>query len=94
MTVATILTVAAAIAAAAMPAAAAPCPMFDSDGGLYFFGVAGADYSAGSASSAWASPQLTALTSSGRPAFDGNNTQCFLSQYYNSMYVLHGDAAN
>lgn len=28
------------------------------------------------------------------PPFDGNNTQCFLAQFFNAIYVLDGDASD
>ncbi|KAI9353408.1 hypothetical protein DFJ73DRAFT_642336, partial [Zopfochytrium polystomum] len=89
-----LLGAAAAAALSASGIGAIPCAMFDSTGGLYFFGVYDKDYSAGSDPNAWASPSLTLLPSAGRPPFNGANTQCFLTQFYNAMYVLNGDASN
>lgn len=37
---------------------------------------------------------MTALNSTNQPPFNGNNTQCFLAQFFNAIYVLDGDAAN
>ncbi|KAJ3806233.1 hypothetical protein F5876DRAFT_50419 [Lentinula aff. lateritia] len=34
------------------------------------------------------------VTASGRPPFDGANTTCYLSQFYNGIYVLNGDSSN
>jgi hypothetical protein len=34
------------------------------------------------------------LPAQGRPPFDGANTQCFLDQFDNAIYVLDGDSAN
>jgi len=33
------------------------------------------------------------LTTTGRPPFNGANTQCFLAQYFNALYVLDGDSS-
>ncbi|CAL1709198.1 unnamed protein product [Somion occarium] len=34
------------------------------------------------------------ITTSGRPPFDGENTTCYLAQFFNTVYVMNGDAAN
>ncbi|KZO98460.1 hypothetical protein CALVIDRAFT_561921 [Calocera viscosa TUFC12733] len=72
---------------------ATPCVEFDSNFNLYVFGLNGKDVGLG-AQSTWASPTATALATSGRPPFDGTNTQCFLSQYNNAIYILGADNAN
>lgn len=73
--------------------AASPCVAFDADWNLYAFGFNGNDYNA-SSSSSWASGTATSVTTSGRPPFDGTNTTCYLSQFYNAIYVLNGDSEN
>jgi len=72
---------------------AASCVVFDANWNLYAFGINGADYNLGGESS-WASGSATKLTTTGRPPFDGGNTQCFLSQFQNTIYVIDGDNAN
>jgi len=74
-------------------AAASPCVVFDADWSLYGLGFEGGDYNA-SSSSSWSSGTATNVTTSGRPPFDGTNTTCYLSQFYNAIYVLNGDSAN
>lgn len=73
-------------------AAAIPCVQFDTAWNLYAFGGS-QDVNLGQSSS-WGSPNPTTLTSTGRPPWTGNNTQCLLSQYNNAMYVLGGDASD
>jgi hypothetical protein len=73
--------------------AASPCVAFDSNWNLYGFGFKGGDYNA-STSSSWSSGTASNVTASGRPPFDGTNTTCYLSQFYNAIYVMNGDAAN
>ncbi|KAJ3117108.1 hypothetical protein HDU96_007897 [Phlyctochytrium bullatum] len=86
----------AVIAAALLliPAASAgPCVVFDTEDKLYFLGLAtlGVDSVAPDASS-WSSDAVfTPVATQGRPPFDGPNTQCYLSHYINSIYVLNGD---
>lgn len=71
--------------------AAKPCVGFDSNWGLYVFGLE-RDVSLGPSSGWNASPLgMGNLTMTGRPPFNGPNTQCFLSQFQNSLYVLNAD---
>ncbi|EJT99355.1 hypothetical protein DACRYDRAFT_23912 [Dacryopinax primogenitus] len=72
---------------------AGPCVEFDSNFNLYVFGLNGKDVNVG-AQSSWNSPNPQAIATSGRPPFDGTNTQCFLSQYNNAIYILGADNAN
>ncbi|KAJ3774205.1 hypothetical protein FB446DRAFT_729807 [Lentinula raphanica] len=72
---------------------ASPCVAFDSSWNLYAFGFNGKDYNAGTSDS-WASGTASDVTASGRPPFDGSNTTCYLSQFYNAIYVLNGDSSN
>jgi len=70
---------------------AVPCVGFDTNSALYVFGL-GQDVSLGPSSGWSANPlQATTLTTTGRPPFDGPNTQCFFSQYQNALYVLNAD---
>lgn len=39
-------------------------------------------------------PTVTPLTSTGRPPWTGQYTQCFLSQYNNALYVLGADSSD
>lgn len=39
-------------------------------------------------------PTAQTLTTTGRPPWTGNTTQCLLSQYNNALYVLGGDASD
>ncbi|KAJ4499407.1 hypothetical protein C8R41DRAFT_63085 [Lentinula lateritia] len=73
--------------------AASPCVAFDASWNLYAFGFNGKDYNAGTSDS-WASGTASDVTASGRPPFDGANTTCYLSQFYNGIYVLNGDSSN
>ncbi|KAJ4485440.1 hypothetical protein J3R30DRAFT_3283206 [Lentinula aciculospora] len=73
--------------------AASPCVAFDASWNLYAFGFNGKDYNAGTSDS-WASGTASDVTASGRPPFDGTNTTCYLSQFYNAIYVLNGDSSN
>ncbi|KAJ9101629.1 hypothetical protein QFC20_005158 [Naganishia adeliensis] len=70
---------------------AKPCVQFDASWNLYAFGGS-EDVSLGQ-NTTWGSPSASTLTTTGRPPWTGNNTQCFLSQYNNAMYVLNADAA-
>ncbi|KAJ3721417.1 hypothetical protein DFJ43DRAFT_684085 [Lentinula guzmanii] len=73
--------------------AASSCVAFDASWNLYAFGFNGKDYNAGTSDS-WASGIASDITASGRPPFDGSNTTCYLSQFYNAIYVLNGDSSN
>ncbi|KAJ9126248.1 hypothetical protein QFC24_001974 [Naganishia onofrii] len=80
------------LASSAAPASAKPCVQFDASWNLYAFGGT-EDVSLGQ-NTTWGSPTASPLTTTGRPPWTGNNTQCFLSQYNNAMYVLNADASN
>ncbi|AAW45106.1 hypothetical protein CNBL2400 [Cryptococcus deneoformans B-3501A] len=69
---------------------AVPCVQFDSSWNLYAFG-GDQDVKIGD-NSTWSSPSTTPLSTSGRPPWTGNNTQCILSQTNNAMYVIGGDS--
>ncbi|CAK9786521.1 hypothetical protein CC85DRAFT_283117 [Cutaneotrichosporon oleaginosum] len=73
-------------------AAALPCVQFDASRNLYAFGGE-QDVSLG-ASSAWSSPSPKPLSSEGRPPWNGNYSQCLLSQNSNAMYVLGADSSD
>ncbi|CAE6437755.1 unnamed protein product [Rhizoctonia solani] len=89
-----VLTLAAGVAWFAAPALATSCVAFDSNFNLYAFGINGKDYSFG-AQDAWLnSPKGTPVpTTGGRPPFDGPNTQCFTSEYFNAIYFINADNA-
>ncbi|KZV65473.1 hypothetical protein PENSPDRAFT_131065 [Peniophora sp. CONT] len=72
---------------------ATPCVAMDINWNLYAFGLNGKDWSAGTQDS-WGSGSATDVTTSGRPPFDGTSTTCYLSQFYNAIYVIDGDKAN
>ncbi|EIW69090.1 hypothetical protein TREMEDRAFT_44308 [Tremella mesenterica DSM 1558] len=71
-------------------AKAAPCVLFDTSKNLYVFGGS-QDVNLGTSSS-FGSPSPKTLSSTGRPSWTGNTTQCFINQYNNIMYVLGADA--
>ncbi|GBE87658.1 hypothetical protein SCP_1103350 [Sparassis crispa] len=70
-----------------------PCVTFDSSFNLLVFGLDSKDWNAGQQST-WTSGSATDITTSGRPSFDGTNTTCYLSQFYNAVYVMNGDSSN
>ncbi|KDQ60227.1 hypothetical protein JAAARDRAFT_126000 [Jaapia argillacea MUCL 33604] len=73
-----------------------PCLAFDASFNLLVFGLDGHDWSVGTQDT-WATGNLgtpTDITTTGRPPFDAANTTCYLSQFYNAIYVLSGDSAN
>ncbi|KAH9941313.1 uncharacterized protein BXZ73DRAFT_42126 [Epithele typhae] len=72
---------------------ASPCITFDASFNLLAFGFDGKDYNAGTQDT-WASGTATDITATGRPPFDGTNTTCYLSQFFNAVYVIDGDKAN
>ncbi|CAE6439563.1 unnamed protein product [Rhizoctonia solani] len=87
-----VLTLAAGVAWLAAPALATSCVAFDSNFVLYTFGVNGKDYSFGAQDGWLNSPKGTPVpTTGGRPPFDGPNTQCFTSEYFNAIYFLNAD---
>ncbi|KAH9924165.1 uncharacterized protein B0H18DRAFT_437599 [Fomitopsis serialis] len=79
--------------AATKVAQASPCVSFDASFNLLVFGLDGKDWNAGTQGS-WSSGSATDITTSGRPSFDGSNTTCYLSQYYNAVYVMNGDSSD
>ncbi|KAK7052310.1 hypothetical protein R3P38DRAFT_2859671 [Favolaschia claudopus] len=72
--------------------ASSSCIAFDANWNLLAFGFNGKDYNAGG-SDQWASGKPTDITASGRPPFDGKNTKCYLSQFFNAVYVLGADSS-
>lgn len=42
----------------------------------------------------YSGPTVTNVDKTNAPPFDGSNTQCFLSQFINAIYVINGDASN
>ncbi|KAG8691285.1 hypothetical protein FRC11_005261 [Ceratobasidium sp. 423] len=88
------LTLAAGAAWFAAPALATSCVAFDSNFVLYAFGVNGKDLSFGAQDGWLNSPKGTPVpTTGGRPPFDGPNTQCFTSEYFNAIYFINADNA-
>ncbi|KAK0211430.1 hypothetical protein IW262DRAFT_1498041 [Armillaria fumosa] len=73
--------------------AGSACVAFDISWNLLAFGLGGKDYNAGTKDS-WASGSAKDITTSGRPPFDGTNTTCYLSQFYNAIYLLNADSSN
>ncbi|KZT22774.1 hypothetical protein NEOLEDRAFT_1157628 [Neolentinus lepideus HHB14362 ss-1] len=71
---------------------ASPCIAFDANFNLLVFGLDGKDWNAGTQDT-WPSGSAKDITTSGRPPFDGSNTTCYLSQFYNAVYVMNGDAS-
>ncbi|KAJ1302075.1 hypothetical protein OPQ81_000908 [Rhizoctonia solani] len=87
-----VLTLAAGVAWFAAPALATNCVVFDSNFNLYAFGINGRDYSFGPQDGWLNSPKGTPVpTTGGRPPFDGPNTQCFTSEYFNAIYFINAD---
>ncbi|THH32542.1 hypothetical protein EUX98_g1640 [Antrodiella citrinella] len=70
-----------------------PCVVFDASFNLITFGLNGKDWNAGTQGS-WTSGSAQDITASGRPPFDGSNTTCYMAQFFNTIYILNGDAAN
>ncbi|ELU44376.1 hypothetical protein AG1IA_01593 [Rhizoctonia solani AG-1 IA] len=79
------LTLAAGAAWFAAPVLATSCTAFDSNFNLYAFGINGKDLSFG------AQDGTPVPTTGGRPPFDGPNTQCFTSEYFNAIYFINAD---
>jgi hypothetical protein len=73
---------------------ASPCIAFDASFNLLAFGLGGKDWSAGTQDTWKNSAPASEITASGRPPFDGSNTTCYLSQFYNAIYVMGADSAN
>ena len=80
-----------ALAAVPQLARAVPCVQFDNSWNLYAFGGDN-DVKLGQ-NTTWASPSATTLTSTGRPPWTGNFTQCVLSAE-NAMYVFGADSSD
>ncbi|KAG8954975.1 hypothetical protein FRC04_010459 [Tulasnella sp. 424] len=81
----------------AASATALPCISFDSQWNLYAFGVQGQHNWALGKADDWSEAsgaKVTSLDSTNAPPMNGNNTQCFLAQFYNAIYVLDGDSSN
>ncbi|CCO29485.1 hypothetical protein RSOLAG1IB_05239 [Rhizoctonia solani AG-1 IB] len=87
------LTLAAGAAWFAAPTLATSCVVFDSNFNLYAFGVNGKDLSFGAQDGWLNSPKGTPVPTTGRPPFDGPNTQCFTSEYFNAIYFTNADNA-
>jgi hypothetical protein len=71
-----------------------PCVAFDINNNLLVFGLGEKDWNAGTQDNWSSSTGATDITKSGRPAFDGENTTCYLAQFFNAIYVLNGDKSN
>ncbi|WWC60080.1 uncharacterized protein I303_102643 [Kwoniella dejecticola CBS 10117] len=71
---------------------AVPCVQFDSSWNLYAFG--GSEDVKLGANTTWAQPQVSPLSTSGRPPWTGTNSQCILSQTNNALYVVGGDSSD
>jgi hypothetical protein len=69
------------------------CVTFDVRWDLLAFGFNGKDYNAGTQDT-WSSGTPIDITKSGRPPFNSPNTTCYLSQFFNAIYVLSADKAN
>ncbi|KAJ6584301.1 hypothetical protein B0H10DRAFT_1832920 [Mycena sp. CBHHK59/15] len=72
--------------------AGSSCVAFDTAWNLLAFGFNGKDYNAGTSDS-WASGFATDITATGRPPFNGNNTKCYLAEFFNAIYVLGADTS-
>ncbi|WWD16720.1 hypothetical protein CI109_101151 [Kwoniella shandongensis] len=83
-------TIASVLSVLAVSVQAVPCVQFDANWNLYAFGGS-SDVKLGTSDS-WSSPNPTTLSTSGRPPWTGQNTQCILSQTNNAMYVIGGDS--
>ncbi|KAJ7220509.1 hypothetical protein GGX14DRAFT_674937, partial [Mycena pura] len=82
------------LSSAALVAAGSSCIAFDTSWNLLAFGFGGKDYNAGT-SDQWGSGVAPAdITAQGRPPFDGNNTKCYLAEFFNAIYVLGADSSN
>ncbi|CAD6585875.1 MAG: hypothetical protein TREMPRED_004267 [Tremellales sp. Tagirdzhanova-0007] len=71
---------------------ALPCVQFDTAWNLYAFGGT-SDVNLGQ-NTTWASPNPQTLTTTGRPPWTGNSSQCLLAQNNNAMYVLGADSSD
>jgi len=71
-----------------------PCVAFDIYDNLLAFGLGDKDWSAGTQDNWATNAGATDITTTGRPPFDGTGTTCYLSQFFNAIYVLNGDKSN
>lgn len=69
------------------------CVAFDTQWNLLAFGFNGKDYIAGTQDK-WSSGTAQEITTTGRPPFNTDNADCYLSQFYNAIYVLGADKVN
>ncbi|EIM82085.1 uncharacterized protein STEHIDRAFT_141989 [Stereum hirsutum FP-91666 SS1] len=88
-----LLTIATLFAAAPAAVRASACVAFDINWNLLAFGLDGKDWDA-STQDQWGSGTASDITATGRPPFDGTNTTCYLSQFYNAIYFLNADKSN
>ncbi|CAK5281529.1 unnamed protein product, partial [Mycena citricolor] len=72
--------------------AGSSCIAFDTTWNLLAFGFNGKDFNAGTSTS-WSSGSATDITATGRPPFNGNNTKCYLAEFFNAIYVLGADTS-
>jgi hypothetical protein len=71
-----------------------PCIAFDINNNLLTFGLGGKDWDAGTQDNWSNDAGATDITTTGRPPFDGQNTTCYLAQFFNAIYVLNADKSN
>ncbi|KAJ7489408.1 hypothetical protein FB451DRAFT_1337161 [Mycena latifolia] len=81
-----------ALSAPSVVRAGSSCIAFDTNWNLLAFGFNGKDYNAGT-SDTWASGSAADITASGRPPFNGNDTKCYLAEFFNAIYVLGADTS-
>ncbi|TFK67566.1 hypothetical protein BDN72DRAFT_770599 [Pluteus cervinus] len=74
--------------------ASSACLAFDTNWDLLAFGFGGKDFNVGTQDSWSSSGHPTDITTSGRPPFDGPNATCYLSQFFNAVYVLGADTSD
>lgn len=67
--------------------------VFDANFNLYAFGLGEKDFALGTQNT-WTSGTANDITATGRPPFDGTNTTCYLTQFFNAVYVMNGDKSN
>ncbi|KAG9000530.1 hypothetical protein FRB94_005380 [Tulasnella sp. JGI-2019a] len=85
-----------ALIGSAISVYALPCISFDANWNLYAFGVQGqSGWSLGTQDN-WGSGggNATTISTTNAPPFNGNNTQCFLAQFFNAIYVIDGDLSD
>ncbi|TRM70095.1 hypothetical protein BD626DRAFT_392125 [Schizophyllum amplum] len=81
------------LGSAPLVSAGSSCVAFDINWNLLVFGLGGADYNAGTKDT-WSSGSASEITADNRPPFDGDNVTCYLSQFYNAIYVLGADKSD